>query len=667
MEKRLTGFLLGLTAMSALSAVNINNTYAAQVLAPNQMKAQLTSQDIKEATPRKEKAKGTDDIGEVITNPDATKKNSAISAFSAYPNVNSYILNKNFQHPEITKELHTFEMFPYKTDDGKPSGVVVHYTANPNDFSARNGANYEINGGWESAFVHTFIDADMILNIHDTDYGAWGAGPVANKYFTQFEMVTARNFNDFAKTTSYSAWYTAFLLQQYGLTPSLAHDDGVGTIWTHHDVTNFLGGTDHVDPDDYFAQYGYDINQFYSLVQHYYQQMTEKVVNRQYIDKTGSVVGNKAEYWLTDNGLKPANQTTDNLVNKAVKVTQLITMTSGKQYYLATVNGNQVAWIPVDSFKVSEMVTNRQYVDKTGTITGGQPEYWLTDSGIKSANQTTGNLAGKTVKVTQLITTTAGKQYYLATVNGKQIAWVPMSAFKQGETVVSRQYVNKTGMVVNNQPEYWLTDSGIKSANQTTSNLTNKSVKVTQLITTTSGKQYYLATVNGKQIAWIPATAFNQGETVVNRQYINKLGTVISGQPEYWLTDGGIKSANQTTSNLASKSVKVTQLITTTTGKQYYLATVKGKQVAWIPVAAFKQGETVVNRQYVNKLGRAIAGQPEYWLTDDGIKSANQTTSNLANKSVKVTQLITTTTGKQYYLATVNGKQVAWILVTAFK
>ncbi|USG00593.1 hypothetical protein [Latilactobacillus sakei] len=74
MEKRLTGFLLGLTAMSALSAVNINNTYAAQVLAPNQMKAQLTSQDIKEATPRKEKAKGTDDIGEVITNPDATKK-----------------------------------------------------------------------------------------------------------------------------------------------------------------------------------------------------------------------------------------------------------------------------------------------------------------------------------------------------------------------------------------------------------------------------------------------------------------------------------------------------------------------------------------------------------------------------------------------------------------
>ncbi|WP_413526051.1 GW dipeptide domain-containing protein [Latilactobacillus curvatus] len=158
--------------------------------------------------------------------------------------------------------------------------------------------------------------------------------------------------------------------------------------------------------------------------------MTEKVVNREYVDKNGSVTGGKVEYWLTNNGLKPANQTTDNLVNKAVKVTQLITMTSGKQYYLATVNGKQIAWIPMDAFKQEETVVNRQYIDKTGTVNNGQPEYWLTDSGIKSANQTTSNLVNKSVKVTQLTTTTTGKQYYLATVNGKQVAWISVVAFK---------------------------------------------------------------------------------------------------------------------------------------------------------------------------------------------------------------------------------------------
>lgn len=180
---------------------------AATVMTPDQMKSQLTEQDIKEATPTGSKetdsdGKATDDIGMPIET-----KSSAFSGeiSRSYPNVNNYILQKNYQHPNITQELHTFSMFGYKTDDVLPSGVAVHYTDNPNNFSARSEADYEINGGWQSAFVHTFIDAGSILSIHETNYGAWGSGAIGNKYFTQFEMVTARNFEDFAKTTSYSA------------------------------------------------------------------------------------------------------------------------------------------------------------------------------------------------------------------------------------------------------------------------------------------------------------------------------------------------------------------------------------------------------------------------------------------------------------------------------
>ncbi|MDG2979069.1 peptidoglycan recognition protein family protein [Latilactobacillus curvatus] len=276
MKKNWIGLTIsGMLLLGVSAWVNVNQASAASVMTPDQMKSQLTSKDINEATPIKkeqpENGQKQDDIGMPIENAPAE---SAISPASIYTNVNSYILQHNYQHPNITSELHQFSMFGYSTDDGRPSGVVVHYTDNPTNFSARNEADYEINGGWQSAFVHTFIDANTILNIHATDFGAWGCGPVGNKYFAQFEMVTARNFDDFTKTTSYSAWYTAYLLSKYNLTPSLAQaHNGVGTVWSHSDVTHYLGGTNHTDPDAYFAKYGYSMGQFFDLVQHYYDEM----------------------------------------------------------------------------------------------------------------------------------------------------------------------------------------------------------------------------------------------------------------------------------------------------------------------------------------------------------------------------------------------------------
>lgn len=274
MNKRWINLVMGITLFSAtLILTPVGNASAAEPMTPSEMKSRLTEQDIKEATPvgkEQPNTAGKDDIGMPID----SKAQQSIDVQSVYPDVNSYILQHNFQHPAIAQELHGFSMFNYSTPDKKPTGVVVHYTDNPTNYSARSEADYEINGGWQSAFVHTFIDAGNIINIHDTDFGAWGSGSVGNKYFTQFEMVTARNFDDFAKTTSYSAWYTAYLLNKYNLTPSLAQEhNGVGTVWTHHNVTQYLGGTDHTDPDAYFAKYGYNTSQFFGLVMYYYNQL----------------------------------------------------------------------------------------------------------------------------------------------------------------------------------------------------------------------------------------------------------------------------------------------------------------------------------------------------------------------------------------------------------
>ncbi|WP_436651888.1 hypothetical protein [Latilactobacillus sakei] len=58
----------------------------------------------------------------------------------------------------------------------------------------------------------------------------------------------------------------------------------MGSIWSHSNVTTYLGGTDHTDPDAYFAKYGYSMGQFYNLVKKYYNEMTNQAVNQGSMD-----------------------------------------------------------------------------------------------------------------------------------------------------------------------------------------------------------------------------------------------------------------------------------------------------------------------------------------------------------------------------------------------
>ena len=58
---------------------------------------------------------------------------------------------------------------------------------------------------------------------------------------------------------------------------TLGQEDGEGTIWTHEMVSLYLGGTDHVDPTDYWTEtandyFGtdYDVEDFVELIQAYY-------------------------------------------------------------------------------------------------------------------------------------------------------------------------------------------------------------------------------------------------------------------------------------------------------------------------------------------------------------------------------------------------------------
>ncbi|MCH4123059.1 MAG: peptidoglycan recognition protein family protein [Levilactobacillus sp.] len=183
--------------------------------------------------------------------------------------INNYIANQHYATPTITKNI--WSGFPKNSyRNGKPEGVVVHETANPNS-TIYNEITYMKNH-YGNAFVHTFVDANHIINIANTKYLCWGAGPIANARYVQFEQVEVHSKAAFASELNNAAYYTAYILKQYGLTPKRN-----STILSHHDVSLNLGGTNHTDPDGYWksnasAYFGttYTMTDFVNLVKTQY-------------------------------------------------------------------------------------------------------------------------------------------------------------------------------------------------------------------------------------------------------------------------------------------------------------------------------------------------------------------------------------------------------------
>ena len=205
-----------------------------------------------------------------------------LSPISIYNNkINSYIMNNRITPANITYRNvipNVSNHFYTGTSDGKPNMIIVHETANPND-SIQGEINYE-REHYNSAFVHAFVDANNIIQISNTDHEAWGAAYPANGRAVQFEQVEVYGAWNFARELVNAAYYTAFNMHKYGLTPSLAQADGSGTLWSHHNVSQYLGGTDHTDPDGYWTRNarnyfgtGYNMNDFLQLVNYEYAKL----------------------------------------------------------------------------------------------------------------------------------------------------------------------------------------------------------------------------------------------------------------------------------------------------------------------------------------------------------------------------------------------------------
>ena len=231
----------------------------AQKMSPQALKDQLTPEDLR--------------LHNKVAEHNSNSVEMRTFANRSYQDVNTYIANNNIKPAKIVQDSRMNNLPKYNYKSGKFIGVVIHETANPNS-TIEGEVNYMYNN-YQSAFVHAYASSDKIIQTAPSNYLAWGAGANANPYFYQIELTRSNTFDGFAKSVNNQAYLAAKMLKQNGLAPSLAdNNQGTGTIISHNAISQYWGGTDHTDPVGYFNQWGYNMDQFYSLVQKHYKALS---------------------------------------------------------------------------------------------------------------------------------------------------------------------------------------------------------------------------------------------------------------------------------------------------------------------------------------------------------------------------------------------------------
>jgi N-acetylmuramoyl-L-alanine amidase CwlA len=179
----------------------------------------------------------------------------------------------NGLYPVIEDWIAGLPHIPYRGGVGRWEGVVMHQTGNPND-TARSEREYEART-FQDAFVHEFIDPYEIIQVANPQYIAYGAGAVANERFIHLELCSAKNQAEF--DSSYDRWCqrAAYFLALRNLQVVPAIIDGSGTLWSHKDVSQFLGRTNHEDPIAYLASWGKSWQDVINTVQAHYNELVK--------------------------------------------------------------------------------------------------------------------------------------------------------------------------------------------------------------------------------------------------------------------------------------------------------------------------------------------------------------------------------------------------------
>ena len=203
--------------------------------------------------------------------------------------VNNYIINNNVKPAGETLSLgRIYNQDPNRNGGtnmdytgGKPKMVIIHEVGV--DGGSINGSIDYMVRTQDSAFVHSFVDESQLITIADKAKKSWGSGGWGNQYGIQIEQMRVTTSTAFYKQIATLAKWTADQLVKYDMgapklmsSPSSPQKNDLsskpdGNLASHKMIAyKFNQTTDHVDPDAYWARFGYDMNQFRDLVAYYY-------------------------------------------------------------------------------------------------------------------------------------------------------------------------------------------------------------------------------------------------------------------------------------------------------------------------------------------------------------------------------------------------------------
>ncbi|XWL03539.1 N-acetylmuramoyl-L-alanine amidase [Macrococcoides goetzii] len=507
----------------------------------------------------------------------ATTKAKNIDSMS----VNEVIKYNNWTVPVYEKSFFNSPKIAYRNGVAKPEGIVAHETANPT--SKIDGEIAYMKRNYTNAFVHAFIDDKRIVEVADTDYISWGAGPVANPRFINVELVRVYGKEAFSRSINNYADYFATNLLYYGLPLDNAHYDGNGTVWNHKGVSNFLGGTDHTDPIGWFQANNYTFDEFYNLVSEKYNyKLTGKMPATPVPapgntppkvtpapNNTGKVVTSnerriaKIKWQNTDvytSVGNPATAKAGSKSNTAYYVNKKAVL-DGVTYYSLTDNKNiPRGWVKAKDTK-SFSITPPSKTSKRFTLNSTAKSIYSTPWG--SSKQVVGSLkglTGKEFKASQFVKV-GQTSYYFGTVNALT-GWVNLNQMTLKSVSPSKTAVKITDMknvklIGRTDAKNTVLYTDIKSTKKAQTKPVNMQLYINQSAKKNNKQYYGVADPKNKFLGWISDT-FIKEKQFKTVSWTKMPYTIKKSSGYIYSIPGGSKSQRiKKLSTLSSKTIQV--------------------------------------------------------------------------------------------------------------
>ncbi|MBC1935755.1 GW domain-containing glycosaminoglycan-binding protein [Listeria grandensis] len=603
-----------------------------------------------------------------------------LNARATYPNVNNYIKANNFTNAKLSSQIQSqFTKFNYRNGYGKPEGVVLHETANPNS-TIQNEIDY-MSRNWENAFVHTFIDKGNIIQIHPTDYGVWGAGRFANARFVQYELVEHKTFDEFARSINNYAYYTAYILDKYKLPIDSAETDGAGTVWTHNAVSKYLGGTTHTDPIGYFNKWGYSYNELLTLITEKYNAMSKDTIisNTPFPATTYANVKTAAgnTVWSA-----PFNTAGSNEVNplsaytgKNLKLLREAKTQSGT-WYQFSIDGRTIGWVEnkaVNIFYTPSMEQTANLTRHVSVPTESVYYFPVIDSSARK-----GNLAAYTNKpltVHKQITLNGTLWYRL--MNGSEaVGWVRASSLtttvydqiEYDKVMGATTYASVKTAAGNN---VWTVPNGTLGASVVNplSSYTGKNLKLIREAKTKKGIWYQFA-IDGRTIGWVDSKAVSIFYTPSMEQTANLPRYVaLPNDSIYYFPV--VDSSTRKGDLKKYLNIKLTVHKQITVNGTLWFRLINGAEsIGWVRAVSVTPTnyDQPVYDKTLTAYGKTKTTANQYiWKLVPNTYGINSKIAPLSNYSGKKLRILreAKTTGGLYYQISSNGQLLGWVDASA--